>query len=532
MRKPTYSRRRFLRDIGISAAAVPFILSLDSLFEKSQAAAPMKKRFIFMYSPNGNLYYSWKPRVQGTDVDISSGAALANPNLILNPLQANAKRLLILDRLSWITTRAPFNTSADGASHPGGHQKGMGSLLTGQALIGGAGNTGNAGLANGISVDQVLATQVFNTGVKFPSLEVGVMTNEYLQDRYVDKRVSYDAPAKPRAPVCDPFVLFHTVFGNGGGGGAGSTPTLRSVLDSMGTNTSVLDAAWNDISRLKPKLSSADQQLLQQHADSIRHIETQITPTTLPLNCGNVTPPMTQPGVDPNDPVATHKWAVPSNPNANYPLVGQMIMDIVVQAVACGLTNVVTLQWANSENDMQMPWLKQIDYTKTSMGHHGMSHARDPNLVYIDQFYAAQFNYLINKMAAIPEAGGATGGTLLDNSLLMWSSCLGDASAHLSNNVPVTLAGSNGGYFKQGRMIKFNSVETPAQWGDPISPATGMALTAAADAVRSGDQKTIGTPDLSNNDLMVSILNSFGVNTNTFGIPGTCHGPLPGIKAP
>jgi len=94
------------------------------------------------------------------------------------------------------------------------------------------------------------------------------------------------------------------------------------------------------------------------------------------------------------------------------------------------------------------------------------------------------------------------------------------------------LAGTNGGYFKTGRNIQFNSVYTPAQWaGDPIGATEGAKLTAAADAVRSGDQKTVGTPDLSNNDLMVSILNSFGVEATTFGDPRFCKGPLPGIKA-
>jgi hypothetical protein len=178
---------------------------------------------------------------------------------------------------------------------------------------------------------------------------------------------------------------------------------------------------------------------------------------------------------------------------------------------------------------MQLPWIKEIDYTNNHSGHHGMSHARDPNLVYIDQWYATQFNTLIEKFKAIPDSGAS--GTLLDNSLLMWSSCLGDASAHQSNNAPVVLAGTNGGYFKTGKNIQLNSVYTPAQWGEPLSPTAGAALTAAADAVRSGDQKTVGTPDYSNNDLMVSVLNSFGVQANTFGDPRFCKGPLPGIKA-
>src|SRR6516225_6822587 len=139
-----FNRRNFLRQLGVSAATVPFVVGLDSLYAKADVPAASKKRFIFMYSPNGNLYYSWRLRVQGPDVDISDGKALAAPNLLLKPLQPNASKLLVLDRLSWISARAMYNTgagAADGKDHPGGHQKGMGSLLTGRQLIGGASTT-------------------------------------------------------------------------------------------------------------------------------------------------------------------------------------------------------------------------------------------------------------------------------------------------------------------------------------------------------------------------------------------------------
>ena len=95
-------------------------------------------------------------------------------------------------------------------------------------------------------------------------------------------------------------------------------------------------------------------------------------------------------------------------------------------------------------------------------------------------------------------------GSVLDNSLLMYTSCLSHGAAHVSTNAPITLAGSNGGYFRQGRLIRFNNVFTanPGQ-----------------------DQQTIGTPDLSNADLMASILDSFGLP-----MPDTLKGP-PAIQA-
>jgi hypothetical protein len=542
MRTSSLSRRRFLRDIGVSAAAVPFLASLDSLYARAAVPVVPKKRFVFMYSPNGNVYYNSRMRVPGQehvlDIDISDGTAFAPTNYLLKPLAPNAAKMLIIDRLSWISARQEFQMSTnapDHIEHTGGHQKGMGSLLTGNVLLGGDGSFGNDGLADGVSVDQVLATQMFAGKTKFASLEVGVQVDENLKDRYVDKRVSYNAPVgnvpQPRTPQNDPFQLFSMVFGSGATGTAPtSASSLRAFLDH-----SVLDAAVQDFTRIQSKLSASDRLLLQQHSDSIRGLETQLMAPA--VSCAMNVPPTAPTGIDVTNTTATKMWAMTPD---NFPTVGSMMMEISVQAIACGLTNVITFMWANSENDLQYPWLP-IPYGNgpgmTTSGHHGMSHARDPNLVTIDQWYATQFNTMITKLNAIPDSGAS--GSVLDNSLLLWSSCLGDASSHFSNNVPITIAGSNGGFFKNGHLIRMNDVWTQATWaGDPAGPETAYnPYIALEEPARTGDQQTIGTPDLSNNDLMVTILESFGYDLmadaavfKPFQDPRFYHGPLTNLK--
>jgi len=519
----TIGRRRFLQSLGISAAAVPFVVGLDSLYVNAQVPTVPKKRFLFMYSPNGMLYYYWRLRLHAQETDISDGAALASPNLVLNPLQANAKHLLVLDRLSFISARGEYQTAAvspDGKEHPGGHQKGISSMLTGKLLIGGAANVGDAGLADGISVDQVLATKVFAGKTKFSSLEVGVQVNENLNDRYVDKRVSYNGSANPRTPNNDPFDLFDKLFGTAGA--TDKDKALRKYLDK-----SVLDAAVKDFERLKPKLSTSDQQLLESHADAIRAMEMRFGQV---VDCGAVSPPTAPAGVNVTDRKATHDWAMKSE---NFPTVGAMQMELVTQAMACGLTNVVTFMWANSETDLVYKWIPNFDTTVqvNNQGHHAMSHARAGGLQQIDSWYAKQFNTFIDKFAATKESEGT--GTLLDNSLLMWTSCLSDGASHESRNAPIVLAGSNGGYFKQGKFIQFNDVYTADQWdAAPVDPTLGEAtVKPLVDKVSSGDQKKLGTPDLSNQDLCVNILNSFGMPDTTFGDPRFCKGALSAVKA-
>jgi hypothetical protein len=511
-RASEFSRRRFLRTLGVSAAAVPLVIGLASLYSK--AAAPPKKRFVFMYTPYAQYYYNWRLRLPAVDADISDGSALASPNLILHPLQPNAKQLLILDRLSFIGARSQFQNalnSPDHLDHPGTTQQALANLLTGRTLIGGDGSLGNPGLGNGISLDQVLATQLFANQV-LPSLEVGVQVNENITDRYADKRISYDGPSSPRRPENDPFALFSRVFGKQ----LGTTkPTYRQFVDR-----SSLDAVLADFARLKGRLSAADYQLLQAHADAVRALE---------LRLGTVAqclpPDLSQSalGVTPTDSTATHKWAMTA---ANFAVVGDIMTDIIVQALACGLTNVVTWMWKNAENDDNYSaWIPNLN---PNLGAHGMAHARDPGLISIGQWYASRFKVFIDKLAAIPDSGAA--GSLLDNSLVVWGSDLSDPVP--PNNVPLVLAGSNGGYFRTGRSLRFDDVWTPSQWSGPVlGPSDSSATTTALDLVRSGDQLTVGPNDRSNSDLCVSILNSFGIETDTFGDPRFCKGPLPMIRA-
>ncbi len=92
------------------------------------------------------------------------------------------------------------------------------------------------------------------------------------------------------------------------------------------------------------------------------------------------------------------------------------------------------------------------------------------------------------------------------------------------------MADAGGG---QGKNIQFNGIYSADQWdAEPLAPSMrGGVLNPIIDRVASGDQKQIGNPDLSNQDLYVSILNSLGMPDTTFGDPRFCKGALPLVKA-
>jgi hypothetical protein len=508
-----------------------------------------KKRFVFMFSPNGILYSAWRIPQAGASLDISDGTLLNDPARTLQPLYQNAGNLLVLDRLSLIGARPVYNdptaapltingttvqpSSADGIPHPGGEQTGMGNLLTGQGLKGGDETFGNAGLGNGISVDQVIANALFRGKVRFPSLQIAVMgTNDLYaySDRQVEKQLSYTAPVSPLVPVSDPFVLYNTLFGN-------ASPQMATNLRLLMDQT-VLDGVQADFTRLQPKVSSADWQLLQQHQQAVRDIEGQLTATAV-ASCSAPTPPAAPAGVNITDPMATLNW---TELPGMTPISGKMLMDLMVQALACGLTNVATFQWTHAEDNITYPWvnngagLPPSQCNLTGVGQRSMAHERDPNLIFIDQWYASQFNYMITQLEQVPESG-MPGASLLDNSLLMHTSEVSDAANHIGDNMAITLAGSNGGYFKQGQALRFNSVFTPLAIPPNSDPSsyflTNEWYTTAVQAA-AHDQATVSGPDLSNNDLMASILDSFGLDVTqvapSIADPRFFHGLLPGVK--
>jgi hypothetical protein len=440
-------------------------------------------------------------------------------------------------------------------------------------LIGGNQNFGVAGMSSATTIDQVLADNLFKTSTKFPSLQLAVRAGpdlDNLADRYAEKRLSYRDPvnpytptqvptpgATPLPPISDPFALFHMLFG-GGSQGQGMT-NAQLLLDK-----SVLDAVQADVARLQTRLSKADQLILQQHQQAVRDIEGQLTSSMVAMAaCGGVSPPATpQTATGPLDvtnPTATKAWTLLP---ASYPTVGDMMIRLTVQAVACGLTNVVTFMWANSENDMSFPWLNLNvpSLYAPGAGAHGMSHERNANLLVVDRWYASKFSSLLTQLDAVPDSG--TAGSVLDNSLLMYTSCLGDGCSHHSDNVPMTLAGSNGGYFKTGRAIRFNSVFTPLPMAWPAydlsaPPPAGAPVMSAMQInanIQSAlaDQNTApgnlgwgsvpgapppaATPDVSNNDLLATILDSFGLDIHTVA-PSMAdarffHGLLPQVKGP
>ena len=396
-------RRTFLKDLGIGAAAMPFALNLPGL---GAAESPRRKqRLVVMFSPNGVVPPAFWPDEEGSEFKLKES---------LKPLAPFQDKTLFLHGLC-------DQVRGDGDSH----MRGIGCLLTGAELYPGniqGGSHTPAGWASGISIDQEIKNRLQAdpaTRTRFGSLEFGVLVPDKA-DTWT--RMSYAGPNKPLAPIDDPYQMFDKLYG-----GAKDRADVASVLDDV----------REDLGKLAANLGSEDRRLLEEHATFVREMETELRAEAETKTQSHPVPEL-EPGVEER--------------NDEMPKISRMQIDLMVNAFAADFARVATLQYTRSVGGARMSWLGIND------SHHSLSHHPDSNresqekLTKINKWFCEQLAYLTKRLAETPEPGGT--GSMLDNTLLIWTNELGKGNSHTLNDIPFVLVGG-GLDFKMGRSLKF-----------------------------------------------------------------------------
>jgi hypothetical protein len=398
------SRRDFLRDLGVGAATLPFLMNLPSLGFANQAVR--KKRLVIMFSPNGVIPSAFWPKTEGSDFQLPES---------LKPLEPFKDRLLTLNGVC-------DKVRGDGDNH----MRGIGCLLTGVELFPGnvqGGSATPAGWASGLSIDQEIKNRLQAneaTRTRFGSLEFGVMVPDHA-DTWT--RMVYSGPNKPVAPIDDPYQMFAKLYGR-----MKDRESVKSVLDDL----------KDDLKTLGAKVSSEDRLLLEEHATFVREMEQELKATEGSL--AHAVPELEKGVKDQND---------------NMPKVSKMQIDLMVNSFAADFNRVATLQYTNSVGGAKMRWIGVDE------GHHELSHNPDTDeksknkLIQINKWFAEQLAYLSKRLAETPEPGGV--GSLLDNTTIVWTNELGKGNSHTLDNIPFVLVG-NGCDFQMGRSLRFPRV--------------------------------------------------------------------------
>lgn len=363
------------------------------LFELGRGSAPARadvgdevRRLVIVQFPNGCHLPDWTPAELGS---------MWTPSPILEPLLAHRDDITVISGLS---NQAAVATGDDTVSNP--HARRFPALLTGTGVR----PTG----AGGISVDQLVA-QALAGSTPVPSLVVALTARNDLHEG----RFSFAAPDAPVAPLLDPQALFDQLFADG-------------LLDPaeqervVAERRSVLDHVVGDLQALQTELGQGDRMRLQEHLDAVRELEGSIQV----LGCE---PPAPPPLTDPQEPEVREQRC-------------RILVDLLVMALRCDLTRVVTLSLGATAGEPTYPFLGVPE------GDHTVSHldmrdapSREKYLA-ITRWKLAQVAYLLDRLVE-PELDGR----MLDRCALVCTSELSHGGSHDAQALPVLVAGGLGG---------------------------------------------------------------------------------------
>jgi len=452
--KNRITRRTVLRGAGHVAIGLPFLEAMLRPLETHAQAANAPLRFLVFYTPGGTLIDQWRPVGSETQFTLQD---------MMSPLTPHQSKLLFLDGLDLAVT-------ALGVGHP--HSRGMAGVLTGTELLEGTFVTGGGGasFANGPSVDQVIAERI-GADRKFRSLEFStawaisgrsLMDGAKAEVSNASNQITYAGANKPIPPMVNAKEAFDRVFTD-----VKSNDPVAAALQKKKA-ISILDGVQEQYATLAAQVGAGDRAKLEEHLELIRQMELSLSAEGSGEGC-------TAPGV----PGTADSMDVPAK--------GKVMTDLLVTSLACDLTRVGTMQWADSESKFPLNFAP----LGLSDHHHGYQHDSvfDPAALFkIYNWFAGNFAYLLQKMESVKEGDGS----LLDNTVVLWVSEIQEPPSHAQNNMPFVMAGGKNAGIRTGRYLK------------------------------------LGTPQ-PHNDLLVSLLNVFGGTDKTFGREEYSKGSLAGL---
>jgi hypothetical protein len=399
LRNKRLSRRTFLQGAGV-CVSLPLLESM-AVANTTAARSAERLRLGFYFVPHGAVLSQWTPP--------KTGALELSP--ILKPLEPFRNQLNVISELA-----LPLAYTED-ASAAANHSSSSAVFLSGARMH------KNTNLL-GVTVDQAIARHIGQDSL-MPSLELGIEDSsnscgEGWSCAYRDT-ISWLDERTPLPVERNPQVLFERLFGTGA--------TNEARASNRDEARSILDAVSEQTARLNRILPASDRRRLDQYLTDVREIERRMQ--IAGRVSGDVQPPAKPFGI-PND-FEEHL---------------KTLFDLQVLAWQAGMTRVSTLMLAKEASNAAYPKSGVRDAFHP-LSHHSNIPANKDKLAQINRYHIGLFGYLLQKMRQTPDGEG----TLLDNSILMWGSGMGDSNVHNHDPLPILLAGGGAGRLKGGRHI-------------------------------------------------------------------------------
>ncbi len=431
--KKSLSRRTFLRGAG-AALALPLLDSmLPAATPLAKTAAQPVRRLGYVYIPMGAEPHKWRPSAIGRLEQLSPTLESLTPHL---------NQLTVLS-----------NLELKNAYSAGNHATANSAFLSAARAKMTEGN--DYELAT--TVDQIAARRIGGE-TPLPSLElamdlstaVGNCDNGYAC--VYQNNLSWATPHAPLPAEAHPRVVFERLFGAGGG-------ALERQAE-LKKDASILDWVMQDIAGLQRQVGAADRAKVSDYLDSVREVERRIQKAG-------------QRAADAPAPDRDRPAGVPEA----YADHARLMFDLQVLAMQADLTRVMTFQLARETSSRTYP---EIGVTE---GHHGTSHhsnnaVKVANLAKINAYHVSLFGYYLDRLKATPDGDG----TLLDHSLILFGSGMGNPDIHDHIDLPIVVAGGAAGTHRGGRHVRYAEPTPLANLHLTMLDKMGVPLDAFADS--------------------------------------------------
>jgi hypothetical protein len=397
------SRRHLLRGVG-ATLSLPFLDAMVPAATAANRVSQPAKRLSYIYIPMGCDQSRW---------NLGQTSTLDQLSPILKSLEPVRQHCSVISNLELEP------------AYPGTHATSNASYLSAARVK----HTESSDYYNGTTADQI-AAKTIGQETQLPSLElamdlmqvVGQCDNGYAC--VYQNNLSWSSPTTPLPAEAHPRIVFEQLFGSGG-----SKADRQAALQRR---ASLLDFVKDDMQRLAKQLGPQDRERVGHYLESIREVERRIEKAQAAV-AENELPDLTR----------------PSGVPASYAEHARLMFDLQLLAMQGDVTRVITFQLARETSNRTYPEIGISD-PHHPLSHHGNDPAKIERMSKINAFHVSLFAEYLAKLAAVKEGAG----TLLDNTLLLYGSGMGNPNVHDHTNLPIIVAGGANAGVKGNRHLR------------------------------------------------------------------------------
>lgn len=424
-------RRTFLRGMGATMALPLLEAMVPAATPLAKTAAQPVRRLGFVFMPMGCDITRWTP----------TGDKLDQLSPILSSLAPVREHVTAISNLELQN------------AYPGSHATSNAAFLSAAK----AKLTESTDYYLGTTVDQIAAQRI-GQATQLPSLElamdllqvVGQCDNGYAC--VYQNNLSWSSPTTPLPAEAHPRIVFESLFGEGG-----SIAERRTALRKR---ASLLDSFNDDLARLQRNLGPGDRAKVSQYLETVREVERRIQKAEADTK-DNPLPDLDRP------------VGVP----AAYADHARLMFDLQVLALQGDVTRVITFQLARETSNRTYPEIGVSD-PHHPLSHHGNDPEKIARMAKINAFHVSLFAEFLGKLKATREGNG----TLLDHSLYLYGSGIGNPNIHDHSNLPILVAGGSAIGMKGGRHLQYAKPTPLANLHLTLLDKVGVHLDSFADS--------------------------------------------------